>query len=180
MKKTIIIISLFSAFLSCSNQSNDEKVIRTFLQTQNGVTTDLKIEFIELNVKDITVSDSINILQKVFDAEKSKKIEVAEKSVAHWKNAIEEQKNQKNQLISKVLVSDYIVKLTNAENDLKAAQEWKPDYLNRYVSRDTKDVLVKNADCKFSFFNPKLQTRQEMKALFLLSADGKQCFRMIK
>ena len=180
MKKHISLLFIPFVILSCSTQSESEKVIADYLQTENGVKIDLKIEFLELNISDITVADSIAILQEYFETERAKKIESAEKSVKHWQESIEKQKGKKNQLVAKALISNSTEKLENAENEFKKAQEWKPDYLNRYESRNSSNVLAKKAESRFSFLNPKLQTKQEMSALFILSADGTQCYKMIK
>ncbi|MDH6355888.1 hypothetical protein M2132_002238 [Dysgonomonas sp. PH5-45] len=177
--KQFILLLLFPLVVSCSAQSEYEKVIADYLQIENGVKTDLKIEFLEMNVSDITVSDSIQILNNEYQAEKEKRISDAQKSVEHWQNSIEEQKGKKNQLVAKAVIGNAEKRLADAENKLKEAQEWRPD-LNRYESRDPSDILAKKAESHFSFMNPKLQTRQEMNALFILSADGKQCYNMIK
>lgn len=178
--KQFILLLLFPLIVSCSAQSEYEKVIADYLQTENGVKTDLKIEFLEMNISDIIVSDSIQILNEKHQAEKAKRISDAQKSVDHWKNSIEEQKGKKNQLVAKAVISNAEKRLTNAETELKEAQEWRPEYLNRYESRDPSDILAKKAESHFSFMNPKLQTRQEMTAWFILSPDGKQCYKMIK
>ncbi|NDV77718.1 hypothetical protein [Dysgonomonas sp. 511] len=180
MKKYILLL-FFPFVISCStSQSEYEKAIADYLQTGNGIKTDLKIEFLEMKVSDITVTDSIAILQKRFDAERTKKIESAEKSIKHWQESIEKQKGKKNQLVAKAIISNSTEKLEIAKTELKKAQEWKPGYLSRYESRNPSDILAQKAESRFSFMNPKLQTRQEMNALFILSADGKQCYKMIK
>ena len=178
--KQFILLLLFPFVISCSAQSEYEKVISDYLQIRDEVKTDLKIEFLKMNVSDITVSDSIQILNNEYQAEKEKRISDAQKSVEHWQNSIEEQKGKKNQLVAKAVIGNAEKRLANAENKLKEAQEWKPDYLNRYESRNPSDILAKKAESRFSFMNPKLQTRQEMNALFILSPDDKQCYKMIK
>lgn len=60
------------------------------------------------------------------------------------------------------------------------AKNWKPDYLTQYDNHNPSDILAQKADVTFSYFNPNLQTRQEMSAWIILSADGKQCYRLIK
>lgn len=181
MKNLYILLLFFPLVIfSCSAQSESKKAIKEYLETQNGVRTNLKIEFLSFDVSDITVSDSISFLQTQYESEKCQKLESAEKSIKHWKNAIEKQKGKNNQVVAKALISNYSKKLTNAENDLKLIQEWKPDYLNRYNSFNQSDILAKKVVSHFSFLNPRLQTRQEIHAIFILSADGKKCNKMIK
>lgn len=180
MKKYILFLFFPFVISSCSAQSDSQKAIIEYLETQNGVRTDLKIEFLTFSVSDITVADSVAILQNQFETERSKKIEAVEKSVKHWQESIEEQKGKKNQLVAKAVISNAEKRLADAEIKLKETQGWKPDYLNRYVSHNASDILAKKAESRFSFMNPCLQTRQEMTALFILSTDGKQCNNMIK
>lgn len=181
MKKLYFLILLPLVWLSCSSPSNYEKAIVDCLETdKKGVKTDLQIKFLFIDVSYITVADSISILQDQFEIKKAKKIESAQKNIAHWQESIEKQKGKKNQLVAKAVISNFSEKLAQAEKDLKEAQAWTPDYLNRYDSRNSSEILAKKADCKFSFFNPKLQARQELTALFILSADGEKCNNMIK
>lgn len=180
MRKLFIIFFFPFVISSYFAQSDSKKAIIVYLETQNGVKTDLKIEFLNFEVSDITVSDSISILQAQYELQKSQKTELAEKSIIHWKDAVEKQKGRKNQVVAKALISDCSERLAKAENDLKVVQEWKPDYLNRYNSHNPSDILAKNVESCFSFLSPRLQTRQEINAIFILSANGEQCNKMIK
>lgn len=181
MRKSYFLIFLPLVWLSCSSPSNYEKTIINYLETdKKGIRTDLRIEFLSIDVSDITVGDSVSILQKQFEAEKAKKIESAQSSISRLQDKIQEQKGKKNQLVAKALISRWEKDLEKLQGDLTIAQDWKADYLNRYNSRNTSEILAKKADCKFSFFNPQLQTRQELSALFILSPDGLKCNNMIK
>ena len=97
--RTLFIAFLILGLVSCSGtESKYEKVIENFLETdRNGVKTDLKIEFLNITVTDIFVSDSITILQQRFENEKSKKVDLAQQSVEYWKKTLE--KNKKNRVI---------------------------------------------------------------------------------
>lgn len=181
MRKLYILILFPLVWLSCSSPSDYEKTIIDFLETdKKGIKTDLQIEFLSIKVSDITVADSISILQKQFEAEKAEKIESAQSSISRLQDKIQEQKGKKNQVVAKALISRWEKDFEKYQSELTIVQNWKADYLNRYDSRNSSEILAKKADCKFSFFNPQLQTKQEMKALFILSPDGKQCNNMIK
>lgn len=181
MRKSYFLIFLPLVWLSCSSPSNYEKTIIDYLETdKKGIKTDLQIEFLSIDVSDITVGDSVSILQKQFEAEKTKKIESAQSSISRLQDKIQEQKGKKNKVVAKPLISRWEKDLEKYQSELTIAQNWKVDYLNRYDSRNSSEILAKKADCKFSFFNPQLQTRQELSALFILSPDGKQCNNMIK
>ncbi|TFD91933.1 hypothetical protein E2605_19030 [Dysgonomonas capnocytophagoides] len=181
MRKLFCLILFPLVWLSCSSSSNYEKVIIDYLETnKKGVKTDLQIEFLSIDVSDITIADSISILQKQFETEKAKKIESIQGSISRLQNKIQEQKGKKNQVVAKALISRWEKDLEKYQSELSIAQDWLADYLNRYNSRNTSEILAKKADCKFSFFNPQLQTRQELSALFILSADGSRCNNMVK
>lgn len=181
MRKLYFILLFPLVWLSCSSSSNYEKVIIDYLETnKKGVKTDLQIEFLSIDVSDITIADSISILQKQFETEKAKKIESIQGSISRLQNKIQEQKGKKNQVVAKALISRWEKDLEKYQSELSIAQDWLADYLNRYNSRNTSEILAKKADCKFSFFNPQLQTRQELSALFILSADGSRCNNMVK
>lgn len=181
MRKLYFLILFPLVWFSCSPPSNYEKAIIDYLQTdKKGIKTDLQIEFLSIDVSDITVADSISIFQMQFEAEKTKKVESIQNYISRLQDKIQEQKGKKNQVVAKALVSRWKKDLEKYQSELTIAENWQADYLNRYDSRNTTEILAKKADCKFSFFNPQLQTRQELSALFILSADGKQCNYMIK
>jgi len=176
-----MVSALFCA--SCSSSDNTYKnTIVDYLQTENGIKTDFKIEFQKFEVSETTVADSVKILQEQYQAEKQKKIETAQKSVAHWENAIEKQQKKGGGLVAKTLAARFQKDLENAKSELEQAENWKADYIDRYDGRPGSEVLAKQVDTYFSFQNPKLaqHVRQEMGAMFILSPDEMQCYKMIK
>lgn len=181
MKKIFFSLALTACLFSCSSsQSEYEKVITDFLETKNGVKTDLQIRYTKLEVSDISVADSISILKEQFEAERVKKIQSIEQTIKSKEESIAEQHNSDNRLVANVLIKGWQRELAREKEDLEKAQNWKPDYLNKYDNRNPSDILSRKADVTFSYFNPQLQTRQEMSAWVILSADGKQCYRLIK
>lgn len=180
--KKLFILFIFVVLFSCSAQSEYEKTILDYLQIENGIKTDFKIEFTRFEVSDITVADSITILQEQYLVEKQKKIESAQRSVTHWENAIEKQQKKRNDIFAGVLASTYQKDLENAKEELQKANNWTADYIHRYDNRTGIDILAKKVDTYFSFQNPKLAQpiRQELEAVFILSSDGTQCYKMIK
>lgn len=180
MNKIYSFIAIISICVSCSTQSEHEKIISDFLETENGTKTDLQIKYSQLEISNVSVGDSIAILQERFEAERAKKIETIEKTIKLKEESIDEQKNSKNKLVASVLIKGWEKELDREKENLEKAKIWKPDYLNRYDSRNVSEILAQKAKATFSFFNPKLQTRQEMSALFILSPDGKRCESMSK
>ena len=177
----LLLLVVFSSLCSGTNDIYKQTVV-DYLQTEDGIKTDFKIEFQKFEVSDITVADSIKILQEQYQAEKQKRVETAQKSVAHWENAIEKQKKKGDGLVAKTLVSRYQKDLENAKSELEQAENWKVDYVDRYNGRPENEVLAKQVDTYFSFQNPKLAqpVRQELGAVFILSLDGTKCYKMIK
>lgn len=183
MKQILLPIALVLFATSCAETDNVYKnTVIDYLQTENGIKTDFKIKFTKFELSDITVADSIKILQEKYQTEKQKKIESAQQSVFHWENAIEKQQKKGNDLVAKTLVSRYQKDLENAKSELEKVENWKADYVDRYNGRSSNEVLSKQVDTYFSFQNPKLAqpVRQEIEAMFLLSPDGTQCYKMIK
>jgi len=124
----------------------------------------------------------VKILQEQYQTEKQKKIETAQKSVAHWENTIEKQQRKGDSLVAKTLVSRYQKDLEKAKSELEQAQNWKANYVDCYRGRPENEILAKKTDTYFSFQNPELAqpTRQELNAIFILSPCGNECYKMIK
>lgn len=179
MKRIFIPLIVIALLSSCSSsQSEQQKLVTDFLETNNGVKTDLQIEYSKFEVSNILVSDSVAILQAQFEAERTKKIESIESTIQNKENSIAEQRSKRNKVVSKSLIKMWEDDIANQKRYLEEAKNWKPSYLSKYDSRNESDVLVQKADITFSYFNPKLQVKQEMSAFVILSADGKQCLRM--
>lgn len=180
MSKIYLVLLSFILF-SCTSQSKYEEVIKNYLETdKKGVKTDLQIEFISMDISDITVSDSIAILQNQFKAEKANKIETIQGSINRLSEKTNTKIGEKANAVNNALVTRWQKDIHKLEEELLIVKDSKAIFLNKYDSRNPLDLLAKKADCTFSFFNPKLQTRQEIKALFILSNDGTQCNNMIK
>ncbi|MFV0591483.1 MAG: hypothetical protein ACK5M7_08865 [Draconibacterium sp.] len=180
--KAFLITLLSLCFFSCSSpESKYEKIISDYLQTdKKGVKTDLKIKFLSLSIGDVFVSDSIAILQERYKQEKSKKVETAQESVTYWEETVGKHQKEGDDWAAKALLENSLSKLEKAKDKLKKANEWEPEYVGRYSDRTPDELLVKKADCSFSFFNPSLQIRQEINAFFIISKDENKCFNMIK
>lgn len=183
MRQNLLIVVIALSLTSCIGANNVYKnTVLDYLQTENGIKTDFKIEFTKFELSNITVVDSVKILNDQFQTEKTKKNESAQQIVTHWEKAIEKQLAKGDDLVAKALVSNYQGKLKEAKEELQRANEWEPDYIHKYEGRSSSEVLAKKADTYFSFQNPQLAqpVRQELGAIFILSPDGTQCYKMIK
>lgn len=181
MKKFICFVLLLCFIPSCFSQSEYEKLLTDFIEIRGNVRTDLNVKFHSIEVSDIRVGDSIQILKKQFESEKADWVLKQEKEVERYKNQIAEIETKISQDIADIVIlKGYKEKLYDYESDLQKAKNWTPDYLNKYDSRASDEILIKKAICTFSVVDPKLQTRQTYKdALFILSADGETPLRAI-
>lgn len=169
---TITILTLF-IFIGCSgSQGKYEKSIADFVQTdKKGVWTDLKFKVIEMGVPtDITVGDSIRLLTDVFDADKAKKIEFANKEIERNRTSLEKEKSS----VMRKFYQDYIDKQQKVIDSLTVLEVELPQ---SYTIRQSNDVLAKEIVCKFSIVNPLFNTTQEETRIFILNADGDKCFK---
>lgn len=180
MKLPRLFILLIVFLVSCSNPtSNYKQTVLDYLQVEKGVKIDLKIKFSRFYLlPDITVADSIKILEEQYRSEKSKKIEIARKNISRLENDIDEQNRSRNYLITQVLVPRLQEQLKEERDKLVNAEQWRPDYLNRYADKSPGEILAKRIETQFSFQNPKLNSRQELSADFILSPDGNKCYKM--
>lgn len=90
MKKILPLFLI--AFIACDDAQNTDaqkqSIINYLQEDSKGVKTDLKIEVSELEVSDITVADSIAILNDKFEKTKETKIRNAEESVNYSEKSI--------------------------------------------------------------------------------------------
>ncbi|MDN6316881.1 MAG: hypothetical protein L0J49_03345 [Lactococcus lactis] len=190
MKKTALLL-LFITLSACNSKENNEKqkrlIVETMQKDRNGTKTDLKIEFSKFDISDITVGDSISILNEEFQKKKEKQIGYAEGNVKRNQKDIEEinQKLENSKRSSTQKLTDKGLKrmkkssLKKAKTKLEKVRNWNPAYLNRYEDRDKSEILVKKAVATFSYFNAKLNTRQERTETFVLSKDESKVLGLI-
>ena len=183
MKKLLLL--LFIALIACNNdqKNNDgqKQAIIDYLQEDaKGVKTDYQIEILQLEISNVTVADSIAIIENKFQEEEAK----VENSAENFKNSIEKAAAENEKLdrsnmdnLAKISANKSASRmfqqgLEKAESTLVKIQERKSSTLKKYEDRDKDQLLVKKAKTTFSFFNPSLQTRQERTDYFVLSKDG--------
>ena len=69
MKHLFYFITLITLLMSCLDNKY-EKLITEYLETDSKTRIDLKIKYSKLEVSDLTVQDSIDILQDKYETEK--------------------------------------------------------------------------------------------------------------
>ncbi|MDH6354671.1 hypothetical protein M2132_001000 [Dysgonomonas sp. PH5-45] len=183
MRKILLFVIPILALNGCHSQNSVlENTIIDYLETdsKSGIRTDLKIKFVESEVSDILVSDSISILEKHYQEEYEKKLESAQKNVDHWQQSVAKHEKKKSDIVHKMLLAESTEKLNNAKSTLEEVKSWRPDYLGRYAGRDKNELIAKSVKCKLSFQNPKLSSRQELDATFIFSPDGQKIHEFIR
>lgn len=180
MKISQLYLALILFTVSCSNSTGIYKqTVLNYLQIQNGLNTDLKIKFFQFDIcPDITVADSMKILEERYQSEKNRKIEFAQNNITRLEKAIEEQKRKGNNVVAQALLPRYQNNLNDARTELENAEKWRPNYLDRYAGRTPSEKLAKRINTQFSFQNPNMNLRQNVSAFFILSPDGQKCYRM--
>lgn len=182
MKRLLLIGILLSSINSCNAQNNEnhyKTMIIDYIEVKDGVRTMLDVRISEITEKNFTVADSIEVLNSRFANEKATKIESANKDIKHYEVQIAKQQ-AKGGLVAETLIEKYKSELDKAKKRLKDAQDWHASYTNKYDGRDAKETIAKTVDCNLSLMNPRLKTRQEGKATFLFSANGKMLLKALK
>ena len=191
MKKLFYLSTLL--LFSCSTNSNaQEALIVDYLQTSSsGVKTDLKIDISSIEVSDITVADSIAILREKYEQDKLSKTKIAEGAVTAAQKSVDELttkidtndastlQKRMDKIGDETLQRIMLRNLEEKKVELREVQEWQPEYLKKYASREESNLLVKKAIATFSYFNPKLNTRQERAETFVLSKDGSKVLGLV-
>lgn len=173
----------------CSGYSNaQEALIIDYLETSSGgVKTDLKIDISYIKVSDITVADSLSFIETKFQERIAKEEESIESFKSNIKSAKEENKSLDRSNIdnlAKISANNSVIKLyenglEKAQLSLEKTQDQKAVALGKYENQDENAVLVKKGVTNFSFFNPKLNTRQERTETFVFSKDASKVLGII-
>ncbi|MGI9527152.1 MAG: hypothetical protein ACR2MS_08595 [Weeksellaceae bacterium] len=179
MRNLIVILSSF-VVLSCSSNSKEKEAIETFIETDGkGNKYDLDIKFDQLEISDVSVQDSIYLLEERFEKEKENKISSLEKMKALYEERVDKYSKDKSYM------SDYFLKkakkdLSDQKEKIKEVNNWKPEYLSKYNDRDKSEILCKKADAIVRFENPRLKVEQTIHANFFLNKEGTKCFKMLR
>jgi hypothetical protein len=182
MKKLFYLSTLL--LFSCStNSSAQESLIIEYLETSpKGVRTDLKMNVLKLELSNVTAADSLAFLEAQFQ----NRIKEEKKSIRSFKLNIQEALKENKSLdpsnidnlakisANKSIMSLYEKGIEKARLALEKIQSQKVLAIEKYNSKDEDELLVKKAITKFSYLNPKMNTRQERTETFVLSKDGSE------
>ena len=177
MKRNIYFLLIAVVMTACNSLGKSEKAIQEYMREQTG-TPELEIEFANVQSRKMTVKDSMDILQELFEknlkekAEQTKRIEgqieklendlkgvpVNHMYYSFFKQNVEMSKAQLKGLNEKVITNEKV----------------------KYEGQDENRVLAVIVDCQMtSLVNPILKAKQTKDASFMLSADGSKCIRQL-
>lgn len=146
MKKITLLTAFLITLISCG-YSPEEQMLFDYLNNASMKTlkvniNDLDFKIISLEkVKDISASDSLEIVQKYFDEKKNKKIGQFEDEIK--RDEIRIAKNEE------------LIRSINVNDVTKTVQEWvDKDKVN--IERNQKNIELYNGDCKGTFLEPVL------------------------
>lgn len=173
MKNWILLLGILLSCLSSCGSHDYEKAIADWLQTdENGTWKDLKFELIKtIEIKDITVADSIRILQ----VEKEKKISWCNKEISRLTQEIEKVDKGKIAAPSTYFRNRDRLKQTIALLDSIQSSNVSSTYDNR----EKMEVLAKLVKCRYGIMCS-ANTAEERTETFLLSSDLKKCIGRMK
>lgn len=176
--KNLIPLLLVAVMLSSCGSPSYEKAIADWIQTdKNGTWTDLKFELLEvIETKDITVADSIRILQDKFNEMQEKNVSTYTKKIGRLEGFVS--RLEKNPFAPEATTESYRKTLTETEVALDSVQ--KLTFQSVYDTRSGTEVLAKLLKCKYAIIPPMLKVRQEKTEEFLLSSDMKTCWGRMK
>lgn len=178
MKNWILLLGVSLFCLSSCRSHDYEKAIAEWIQTdKNGTWTDWKFEMLELiETKDITVSDSVQILQDKFNELQDKNVAIYTKKIDRLEGFVS--RLEKNPFAPEATTESYRKTLRETEVSLDSIK--KLTFQSVYDGRSGTDVLAKLLKCKYAVVPPMLKARQERVSEFLLSPDMKTCWGRMK
>ncbi|APS40487.1 hypothetical protein [Salegentibacter sp. T436] len=187
MKKVIYFLT--AMLFSCGTETRSQEllIINYLEDASNGVKTDLKIDILDIEMSDVTIADSLSFIETKFQERIAKEEESIESFKSNIKSAKEENKSLDRSNVdnlAKISANKSVIKLyenglEKALLSLKKNQDQKAVALGKYENQDENVVLVKKGVTNFSFFNPKLDTRQERTETFVFSKDASKVLGII-
>ena len=171
----LTVVVLVGTFLtSCSNKYED--AISNYVQTIEGTKVDLGFKLKEAKeVKQITVADSISILNFDSEATTKNKISQTEAEITKLQESLVLEQTKAG-VRSKTLTDAFIKAIDIKQVQLDSLKTVKPTPIAKYEGRKATDVLAIVVEAKYTVKNPLLDDNQsELTNQFILTPDGKIC-----
>ena len=173
---TIVIMLLSTVIIA---QTKEKETIKKHLETVDGVRYDFKVEFTHFELKNITVADSLKILEDNFNTKKTSKITSLNKGIASYEKSIlkQDHKTGIEAVTASALKKMFIKNKTKLETELKEVQLWKYRVYKPYTTKDATEILNKYVKTHFTALRPGEKTESLYKGEFLLDKFSEKCLK---
>ncbi len=172
-KKILTTAVVILLLISCGGQSQYEKAIADFVQTdKKGTWTDLQFKVIEMSEPtNITVGDSVAMLTEKFETKKAKDLDFYNRRIMEHKASLEKARfKPMKDFYQKSIAKNQVIVDSLTKTTVELPETYKG------VVATT--VLAKEITCKFSIVNPMVgNAKQEITETFVLNATGDKCHR---
>lgn len=179
MKRTIYLVWLAIASISCSSTGKSEKAILAYMRDQTG-SPGLEIEFSDVRIVKQTVGDSIAILKAAYEREvkeKAEQIKREEDNIRQFEDILKS--SSKDDPMAKMFYGQSIE--MSRKQLAKLNSQTVADGSIRYQGQDTTRVIATVVTCQMtSLVNPVLKAKQTKEGSFLLTVDESVCMRQLK
>lgn len=172
------LVALFGVMVtSCSNKY--EAAIADYIQTIDGTKVDMGFSLKDTKeIKKITVSDSISILNKESQDLLNMSIGAAEAQLTQFQESLvtEKTKLKPNQTI----VNAFLKTIEAKQSEIDSLKAVKPTPIDKYEGRKSDEVLAIVVEAKYRARIPQNENKEEeVVSTFVLSPDGKICYRQL-
>lgn len=179
MKRTIYLMWLAVASISCSPTGKSEKAILAYMRDQTG-SPELEIEFSNVQIVKQTVGDSIAFLQAKYERElkeKAEQIKRMEDNIRQFEDILKS--SSKDDPMAQMFYGQSI-EMSRKQLE-KLNSQTITDGSIRYRGQDTTRVIATVVTCQMtSLVNPVLKAKQTKEGSFLLTVDESVCMRQLK
>ena len=170
MKRILLLIILFSCG-GGKTQDKYEKLIADIVQTDGGVKIDLNFKAEKLEeIKQISVADSIKIINDSFNAERDKQMASLEKTISVFNASIEKEKTARRP--SQIMVDSYQSSINKTNERIDALRESSPAGIVKYKDRNGNEILAVVVRCTYTIDEPLTKKRATETFDFYFSPDG--------
>ena len=177
MKRTTI-IAVFTALLlasACtSEQSMYEKAIADYVQTdRHGTWTDCKFKALSIEkTADITVADSLKLLQTEFEKSRDEQIASQQRTLGYFNGLLKD--NQSAKYAKQAMAEQLNNSIVTTQARIDSLRNLPAAYADRYKGCNPAEVIVVAVKCHYSYVLPGSDRQQERTEAFILSPDGKR------
>lgn len=177
MKKAFI-MAVFTALLlasSCaSEQSMYEKAIADYVQTdRHGTWTDCKFKVLSIEkTADITVADSLKLLQAEFEKSCDGQIASQQRTLDYFNGLLKD--NQTAKYAKQAVEEQLSQSIATTQARIDSLHGLKPNFLESYTNSNQSKVLALEIKCHYSYMLPGSDRTQERTEVFILTAGGEK------